>query len=394
MAAPAPGSGPVGVAVIGCGTISDQYLRNLTAFPDLRVLFCADLDGERARSQAAAYGVPAAGTVEQALDYPGVELVVNLTIPAAHAAVSLAAVAAGKSVWTEKPLALDTAAGTRLLADADRAGVLVGCAPDTVLGAGLQTARRLIADGAIGQPQTALALMQNPGPDLWHPDPEFLFRRGAGPLFDIGPYYLSALATIFGPAAQVAAVGRRARERRVIGRGPRAGTAFDVEVFTQVSALIEYAQGPAATLVLSFDSPLRRHGFLEITGTEATLALPDPNMFDGALRIKVASSDDWTELPAAGATDGRGLGVLDLAQALRSGAPVRASGEIGLHVLDTMEAIERSITKHAFEPVRTSFGLPDALEPGWDPKARTVAEDDGRAQDGRAQDGRAENDGA
>ena len=373
MAAPDPGSGPVGVAVIGCGTISNQYLRNLTAFPDLRVLFCADLDRERARSQAEKYGVPAAGTVEQALDHPDVELVVNLTIPAAHAVVSLAAVAAGKSVWTEKPLALDTAVGARLLADADRAGALVGCAPDTVLGAGLQTARRLIADGAIGKPQTALGLMQNPGPDGWHPDPEFLFQRGAGPLFDIGPYYLSALATIFGPAAQVAPHPRRARERRVIGRGPRAGTAFDVEVFTHVSTLIEYAQGPVATLVLSFDSPLRRHGFLEITGTEATLALPDPNTFDGVIRMKVAGTDDWTELPIVGATDGRCLGVLDLARTLRSGAPVRASGEIGLHVLDTMEAVERSITKHAFEPVQTSFTRPDALEPGWDPKVRTVA---------------------
>jgi len=238
MTDPKPAQGPVGVAVIGCGTISDQYLANLTAFPDLRVLCCADLDADRARKQAAAYGVPAAVTVNQALARPDVELVVNLTIPAAHAEVSLAAVAAGKSVWTEKPLALDTAAAARLLADADRAGVRVGCAPDTVLGAGLQTVRRLIADGAIGEPQVALALMQNPGPDQWHPAPEFLFQRGAGPLFDIGPYYLSALATIFGPAAQVAAVGRRARERRVIGAGPRAGTAFDVEVFTHVSALI------------------------------------------------------------------------------------------------------------------------------------------------------------
>jgi predicted dehydrogenase len=365
-------AGPVGVAVVGCGTISDQYLRNLTAFPDLRVLICADLDGERARRQAAAYGVPAAGTVDEALGHPGVELVVNLTIPAAHAEVSAAAAAAGKSVWTEKPLALDTAAGAQLLADANVAGVLVGCAPDTVLGAGLQTARRLIADGAIGEPTSALALMQNPGPDQWHPDPEFLFQRGAGPLFDMGPYYLSALATIFGPAAGVAAVGRRARERRVIGHGPRAGTAFDVEVFTHVSALIEYARGPAATLVLSFDSPLRRHGFVEITGTEATLSLPDPNMFDGTIRIKVAGTDDWTELPTAGASDGRGLGVLDLARALRSGAPVRASGEIGLHVLDTMEAIERSIAGRAFEPVKTSFGPPSTLDPGWDPKALTL----------------------
>ncbi len=365
--------GPVGVAVIGCGIISREYLRNLTSFGDLRVLFCADLDTERAAKRAAAYGVPRAGTTSQALECPEVELVVNLTIPAAHAEVSMAAVAAGKHVWTEKPLALDVATAQRLLAEADRIGVLIGCAPDTVLGAGLQTARRLIADGAIGVPQAALALMQNPGPELWHPDPEFLFQRGAGPLFDMGPYYLSALATTFGPACAVAAVGRRSRQRRTIATGPRAGTVFKVDVFTHVCSLIEYEQGPAATLVLSFDSPLRRHGFVEITGTEATIALPDPNAFGGDIRIRAAGADDWTVVPAVGATRGRGLGVLDMARALRSGARHRAPGEIGLHVLETMEAIERSISSRGFEPVRTSFSLPEPLEADWDPKARTIA---------------------
>ena len=216
--------GPVGVAVVGCGTISNEYLRNLTSFPDLRVLFCADLDLERAKEQAAKYGVPEAGTAAQALRRPDVELVVNLTIPAAHAEVTSAALAAGKSVWTEKPLALDTATGQRLVAEADRAGLRLGCAPDTVLGAGLQTAWRLMAEGVIGVPQTALTLMQNPGPERWHPDPEFLFQRGAGPLFDIGPYYLSVLAMTFGPAEQVAAAGHRSRDTRVIASGPRAGT--------------------------------------------------------------------------------------------------------------------------------------------------------------------------
>ena len=205
----------------------------------------------------------------------------NLTLPAAHAEVGMAAVAAGKHLWNEKPLTLDTAAGRDLLGAAARAGVRVGCAPDTVLGAGLQTARRLIARGAIGEPRSALALMQDPGPERWHHDPEFLFRPGAGPLFDIGPYYLSTLATLFGPAEQVAALGQRGQPHRVIGSGPRAGTKFEVEVPTHVAALIGYARGPSATLVLSFDSPLRRHGFVEITGTEATLSLPDPNRFDG-----------------------------------------------------------------------------------------------------------------
>jgi len=228
--------------------------------------------------------------------------------------------------------------------------------------------------GAIGVPQTGLALLQDPGPDRWHPDPEFLFQPGAGPLFDMGPYYLAALATLFGPAEQVAAVGRRGRGQRVIRRGPRAGTTFGVNVPTHISALVSYAQGPAATVVLSFDSPLRRHGFLEITGTEATLALPDPNRFDGETRIRPAGSDGWTSIPAAGATAGRGLGVLDLARAVRAGVPHRAPGELALHVLETMEAITRSARAGAFEPVRTTFTIPDLLAADWDPQASTMLE--------------------
>ncbi len=188
------GTGPVGVAVIGCGTISDEYLRNMTSFPDLNVVFCADLEVERAKNKAAEYGVPEAGNAAQAVDHPDVEIVVNLTVPAAHAEVSALAVAAGKNVWVEKPLALDTASGQALLDQARQAGVRVGCAPDTLLGAGLQTARRMIEAGDIGTPQTALALFQVPGPESWHPAPQFLFQRGGGPLFDMGPYYLTTLA--------------------------------------------------------------------------------------------------------------------------------------------------------------------------------------------------------
>ncbi len=364
---------PVGVAVVGCGTISDAYLRNLTSFPDVRVLYCADLVRDRAEAQAAKYGVPGAGSTAGALGQPGVELVVNLTVPTAHAQTAAAAIAAGKNVWIEKPLALDTTAGRQLLAQAAAAGVRVGCAPDTVLGAGLQTARGLIEAGAIGVPQTALALMQDPGPERWHPDPAFLFQRGAGPLFDIGPYYLSLLATVFGPAGEVAALGRRSRDQRVIGSGPNAGRSFGVEVPTHVAALISYTGGQAASLVLSFDSPLRRHGFVEITGTEATLAMPDPNFFDGEARIRAAGAADWTVIPASGATAGRGLGVLDMARGLRGGVPHRASGELALHVLETMEAIQRSVTTGSFEPVRTTFAIPAALEPDWDPFARTIS---------------------
>ena len=256
----ATGRDPLGVAVIGCGNISNQYLRNLTAFPDLAVLICADLDAGRAKAQAAAYGVPEWGSPADALAHPGVELIVNLTVPAAHAEVTAAAIAAGRHVWSEKPLTLDVAGGRALLAAARAAGVRVGCAPDTVLGAGLQSARRLIDSGAIGTPLTALTLLQGPGPQSWHPDPEFLFAPGAGPLFDLGPYYLSVLAVLFGPArprrrhrAQAARVTRhRLRARK--------GTEFAVAVPTYVAALAEYAGGQAASLLFSWDSPLHRCG--------------------------------------------------------------------------------------------------------------------------------------
>jgi predicted dehydrogenase len=365
-------SEPFGVAVVGCGNISKQYLTNLAAFPDVQVLFCADIDVERARAQAAAYGVPAAGGVEEALEHPGVRLVVNLTIPAAHAEVASAAIAAGKHVWNEKPLAPDVAAGRALLEAARAAGVRVGCAPDTVLGAGLQSARRLIDSGAIGTPTSALTLMQGPGPESWHPDPEFLFATGAGPLFDMGPYYLSTLATLFGPATRVAAIGRKARDTRVIGSGQRAGTEFNVDVPTYTAALAEYAGDQAATLLFSWDSPLGRWGFVEITGTDATLALPDPNRFDGDLRVRKAGDTEWTIIGAQGAVAGRGSGVVDMVRAIGSGEPHRATGELALHVLEMMTAIERSAVSASFEPIGSVFDVPDALAVDWDPCVRAT----------------------
>jgi predicted dehydrogenase len=362
-------SGPFGVAVVGCGNISNQYLKNLGKFPDVKVLFCADIDIERAKSQASAYDVPESGTLQQALDHPGVELVVNLTVPVAHVEVANAAIEAGKHVWNEKPLALDVDAGRALLATARDNGARVGCAPDTVLGAGLQSARRLIGSGAIGTPLTALTLLQGRGPESWHPDPEFLFGAGAGPLFDLGPYYLSTLAMLFGPANRVAATGRKARGTRVIGSGPRAGTEFAVDVPTHVAVLAEYASGQAATMLFSWDSPMSRQGFVEVTGSEATLAVPDPNGFGGDLRLRRAGDKDWTVIPSNGATAGRGIGVVDMVRAIRRGEPHRASAEMALHVLEMMVAIERSAAGERFEPVASSFDAPATLDAEWDPYA-------------------------
>jgi predicted dehydrogenase len=374
-----PRTGPVGVGLIGAGMISDTYLDNLTSFPDVKVLIVGDLDPARARTQADAHGVPGAGTADDVLAHPDVELVINLTIPAVHAKVSAAAVAAGKNVWSEKPISIDRASGRSLLEDAAAAGLLVGIAPDTVLGPGVQVALRAIARGDIGTPLAAQTTFQYPGPDLFHPNPEFLFAAGAGPLFDVGPYYLTALVHVFGPFASVAAVGVRGRATRTILAGERAGTEFPVVAPTHVSAIATFAGGGVAQSLLSFDSPLARMGIVEITGTDGTLMIPDPNYFDGVVRITrpvtmATLTDDpvWTSLPMPEPTYGRGAGALDLARCIRGGGTPVASGELGYHVLDTMVAMEESMGTGQTTAVTSTVAAVPLLPEGWDPYEATL----------------------
>lgn len=366
------GSGPVGVAVIGAGNISKQYLDNLTVFPDLKVHIIADLFEEAAAARAREYGIPEWGGVDAALNHPEVEIIVNLTIPAAHVEVATAAVGAGKHVWTEKPFSLDRASGLALLKVADAAGLRLGCAPDTILGAGLQTARRLIERGDIGMPLTAMTTFQTPGPEAWHPNPAFLFQHGAGPLFDMGPYYITALVQTFGSVRKVAAVGSKARDVRVIGSGPRAGEEFAVEVPTHVSAMAQFDGGASSHSVFSFESPRQRMGFVEITGTEATLSLPDPNFFDGDIRLWRAGDEEWTIIPASGPANGRGMGVLDMARSIRAGVPHRATGQLGYHVLDTLVSISESVDSGTFVDVESSAPASATLPEDWEPAAATL----------------------
>lgn len=365
-------AGPVGVGIIGAGVISKQYLENLTTFPDVTVLAIGDLFPEAAKARAAEFGVAVSGGPEAVLEHPGVEIVVNLTIPAAHVEVGLSAIGAGKHVWSEKPVALDVASGRTLVEAGVAAGVRVACAPDTFLGAGLQTARRLLDAGEIGVPQSALTIMQNPGPEAWHPNPAFLFQEGAGPLFDIGPYYFTALAQFFGAISRVAALGSKSREQRTIGSGPKEGEVFDVTVPTHVSAIAEFASGATSQSILSFDSWSGRPPLVEVTGTEGVLAVPDPNMFDGTLRMRRAGEDDWHEIPAVGSTASRGSGVLELARSIRAGVPHRASAEQALHVLDAMESVGRAITERDWVELSTSFERGPALPEDWDPRAATL----------------------
>ncbi|MBT2230402.1 Gfo/Idh/MocA family protein [Nonomuraea sp. NEAU-A123] len=364
-------AGPVGVAVVGAGVISSHYLRHLSTFPDVRVLGVADLDTARAATAAREYGVPVSGTVDTVLALPEVEIVVNLTIPSAHAAVALAALRAGKHVYGEKPLALDLDEAAKITAEAANLNLLVGNAPDTFLGAGLQSAAKALAAGLIGTPVAVTAALQSLGPESWHPNPEFLYQRGAGPLFDLGPYYLTALVALLGPAARVAASTRRARDHRVIGSGPKAGTAFAVEVPTHVNALIDFAGSASATTTFSFDSPVGRR-MIEIIGTEGALSLPDPNTFDGPLLARGLHDAEWRELPVTGTTAGRGLGVLDMARSLRTGTPHRASGALALHVLEIMTAIGDAGEDGESHHLHTTSPTPLPLPDNWDPHANTL----------------------
>lgn len=360
-----------GIGIVGAGSISTQYLTNLTTFADVEVRFVADLDTERAAAQAQKYGVPRSGTVAELLADDEIEVVVNLTVPSVHVDVGQEALAAGKHVWNEKPFALERESGRALLAAAQAAGLRVGTAPDTFLGAGIQSALRLVADGGIGAPHGALTLMQSSGPESWHPNPAFLFDVGAGPLFDIGPYYLTALVQFFGPVARVHAVTSKARAERVIGSGPLAGQTFPVNVPTHVATLLEFESGQSAQSIFSFDSRLGRTQF-EITGDDGTLTVPDPNGFDGDLVI-TRGGDEIETVPSQGAAAGRGTGVVEMVRAIRAGVPERASGEQAFHVLDIMQsAIEAGESREPVE-VTSTFDLPAPLDVDWDPAAATLS---------------------
>ncbi len=336
------------VALVGAGQISGQYLRTLPRLPGLALTRIADLDLDRARAAAEQYGAqperaaPVAVPLGELYTADDVDLVLNLTIPAAHARIALDAIAAGKHVYNEKPLAVGASRARDLLAAAEKAGVRVGCAPDTVLGTGIQTARASLDAGDIGRPVAATAFMTTPGHERWHPAPEFYYRPGGGPLLDMGPYYLTALVTLLGPVRRVTGLGSTPQPTRRIGSGPREGETFAVEeVATHVTGVLEHDGGALSTLMMSFDVWHAQLPRIEVYGTEGSLSVPDPNGFAGTVKRARAGEDDWTELPVLGGYQdaGRGFGVADLARAVADGTAHRANGELAYHVLDVMESL-------------------------------------------------------
>ena len=345
--------GALRVGLIGCGNISDIYLTNAALFRDIAFIACADIDGAAAARQAKRYKIEAR-PVEALLTSADVDIVLNLTIPEAHAAVSLAALDKGKHVYSEKPLATNVADGERVMATARARGLRVGAAPDTVLGAGVQEARRIIDAGEIGKVLTGAAAFMSHGMEHWHPNPGFFFRPGGGPVLDMGPYYIGTLVTLLGPVASVVANGRKGFAERTVTtkNSPIKGTAIKVETLTSLHSLLEFQCGAQIAFLASWD--VWKHGMapMELHGAEASLRVPDPNWFGGDLRL-AKGRGNWKRIGTEGLYLGRvnypkaepkhanyrGLGLADMARAIKDNRPHRANGDVGLHVLAVMAGI-------------------------------------------------------
>ena len=357
-------NGKVKVGVVGCGNICGIYFdRMINTFEILDVVACADIVPERARAKAEQFKVPKACTVDELLADPEIEIVVNLTIPKAHASVALAALKAGKSVHNEKPLAISREDGRKMLALAKRRKLLVGGAPDTFLGGGLQTCRKLIDDGVIGEPIGATAFMLCHGHESWHPAPEFYYKAGGGPMFDMGPYYVTALVSLMGAIKRVTGSARITFPERTITSQPKKGTKIKVDVPTHVAGVMDFANGAVGTIVTSFDVWAGVHPPIEIYGTEGSMSVPDPNGFCGPVRVKRFDEPEWRDVPLTHgyAENSRGIGVADMAYALRSGRPNRASGALAYHVLDIMHAFHDASKEGRHIRLRSGVDRPKPL---------------------------------
>ena len=361
---------PLRLGLVGAGKISGQYVNTLPRLTNVTLTKVADLDFARAEAVAAQVAGAQAVAHEELYTAGDVDLVLNLTIPQAHAEVAHAAIAAGKHVYGEKPLATNTKEAATILMAAAEAGVAVGCAPDTVLGTGVQTARASLDVGQIGRPVAATAFMVTPGHERWHPDPEFYYQPGGGPLLDMGPYYLTALITLLGPVRRVVGMSSSPSSTRVIGSGPRAGTRFPVNVATHVTGVLEHVDGVLSTLMMSFeiwDAQLPR---IEVYGTDGSLSVPDPNGFHGTVRMFKPNGVEWTSVPESGGyrEAARGYGVADMARAIAAGHSHRADGELAYHVLDIIESLLASAETGAAVELGSTCARPAPVAVGSRPE--------------------------
>jgi predicted dehydrogenase len=363
------------VGVIGCGAISGRYLQTSRNFPVLEIAACADLNRQAAEKRAAEFAVPRVLEVDELLKDRSIDLVLNLTVPKAHASLSLAALEAGKHVYVEKPLAVTREDGQAILAAAKKRNLLVGCAPDTFMGFGLQTARKAIDDGMIGRPVAFTANMMSSGHEHWHPSPEFYYEIGGGPMLDMGPYYLTALLNFLGPVKRIMGLASIAIPERTILSEPKKGKKIHVETPDHITGSMEFEQGAVGTIVTSFATrfaPYDGKTPITIFGTDGTLLAPDPNGFGGSVKVRKKDDSDFMEvMPIFPHQYERSVGLADMALAIQKGRPVRSSGEQGFAVLDLMLGFldssrdgkaYRPVTRYerpAPLPVRAEFGVLD-----------------------------------
>jgi predicted dehydrogenase len=353
--------------MIGCGNIAPAYVRGCRHFSSiLDLVACADINPAAAKALARKSGDGLrAVSVEKLLADPEIQIVVNLTIPKVHAEVSLAILEAGKHVHSEKPLAVTREEGQKVLKAAAANGLRVGCAPDTFLGGGIQTCRQLLADGVIGEPVAAVSFFAGHGPESWHPNPFIFYATGAGPMFDLGPYYLTTLVALLGPVRRVAGAARISFPERIATSPALNGTRIPVEVPTHVTAALDFAAGPVGTLITSFDVWAHSLPRIEIYGSEGTLSVPDPNTFVGPARVWTTTDREWREVPLTHSDQvGRGIGVADMAYAIQSGRAHRASGALAYHVLDLMSSIIEASECGAHTELASSCDQPAPLPVG------------------------------
>ena len=367
----------LGVGVIGCGDISESYLLRAPLFRGIEMRAVADIDMARAQARADGFGVRA-DTVDGLLAADDVDIVVNLTVPAAHADVTRAILEAGKHAYSEKPLALSLADAEALGRLAGERGLRIGCAPDTFLGAAHQEARRLVDAGAVGRIVHGTCHVMSPGMEMWHPNPDFFFLRGGGPVLDLGPYYVAQLVNLIGPVKRVAAMSGMASGSRTITSAPRAGEVIPVETPTTIHALLEFHSGAIVTFGASWDTQAHGHRNVELYGTEGTLVPQDPNFFGGTTEVVGKGGETTTHdaadhpLSVANRTtndgkaraDYRTVGLADMADAILTGRAQRCSFERALHATEVLEAILRSGEEGEFRTMRTTCTRPEAFGPG------------------------------
>ena len=353
------------IGVVGCGNISDIYITNLTGMfsKQVKVTALTDFKQERAEKASARYNIPCIKNTSDLINSPDVDIILNITEPNSHYKVALETVKTGKHIYGEKPLCATREEALEIIKIAAEKKLLIGNAPDTFLGAGIQTCRKIIDEGRIGKPVAAAAFMVNHGPENWHPGPEFYYKKGGGPMFDMGPYYLTALITLMGPIARVSGSVKKSFDKRTITSEPLNGKIIDVDVPTHIAGIMDFASGATGTIITSFDVYSHTLPCIEIYGSEGSLRVPDPNTFGGKVFVSRFREENWTEVPLLKnySENSRGLGLADMAEAVSTGKAHRASGELAYHVLDVMHGFHDASDTGTYYNLNSRCEQPEPL---------------------------------